>query len=163
MRVDDRLLGLILVLLGASIFMVARTFPLMAGMPYGPGFFPSIAAAGLVVCGIVVAVSGQLRLRAAAAGDVKVTSRPRINEGGPGVWFRPLAIALVVTFFGLTLPWLGFHISAVITVAAAAFVFGASPLVGLVLAVAAAFGAHAAFYSMLRVPLPWGVLTPYAW
>lgn len=153
MRIDDRILGLVMVAFGAAVFLMARTFPLMAGMPYGPGFFPSIAAIGLIVCGIVIAVSAMLTRAPAAAGP-------------PIVWrgfIRPGLIALIVVFFGLTMPILGFHIAAVITVGAAAFVFGAHPIVAPVLALAAAFGTHAAFYSLLRVPLPWGLLEPVAW
>lgn len=159
MRLDDRFVGLIMVLLGAGIFLVARSFPLMAGMPYGPGFFPSIAAIGLCVCGIVVAVSRSTATRAKPAlGDgATLASTAKTSL------VRPALICALVVFFALALPVLGFHITAVIVVGAAAFVFGAHPLVAPVLAVVAAFGAHAAFYSLLRVPLPWGVLTPVAW
>ncbi|MEO1103028.1 MAG: tripartite tricarboxylate transporter TctB family protein [Pseudomonadota bacterium] len=163
MQLDDRLVGLILIVLGAIVYLTARTFPMMAGMPYGPGFFPSIAAVGMIVCGVVITITGGLKARAsAAAPDATLPETPALPSGR-GVWLRPLAIMLCVVFFGVAMPILGFHIAAVITVAAAAFVFGASPIGGLALAVAAAFGAHAAFYSMLRVPLPWGILTPYAW
>jgi putative tricarboxylic transport membrane protein len=31
------------------------------------------------------------------------------------------------------------------------------------IAVATTLVIHFAFYKLLRVPLPWGVLTPYAW
>ncbi|MBC8120090.1 MAG: tripartite tricarboxylate transporter TctB family protein, partial [Burkholderiaceae bacterium] len=33
----------------------------------------------------------------------------------------------------------------------------------IVIAVIATFVIHFAFYKLLRVPLPWGVLTNYAW
>ncbi|MEM8852998.1 MAG: tripartite tricarboxylate transporter TctB family protein [Pseudomonadota bacterium] len=166
MRVDDRLLGLILVVFGIAIFLIARTFPLMAGLPYGPGFFPSIAAVGLMVCGVVISVTGALKARtavgAAPAEPLSADDRPVAAAVKGGV-VRPVLIGLIVVFFGLTLQPLGFHISATLTVAAAAFVFGAGPIGGLVLALVAAFGVHAVFYSLLRVPLPWGVLTPVAW
>ena len=167
MQIDDRYVGLILVVLGAAVFLLARTFPLMAGMPYGPGFFPSIAAVGMVTCGIIITVTGTLRARAAAAlpGRAPATGPvgSGLGEAARASLFRPLLVALIVIFFGAALPYLGFHITAVVTVAAAAFLFGAGPVTALVLAVAAAFATHAAFYSMLRVPLPWGVLTPVAW
>ncbi|MEM0908824.1 MAG: tripartite tricarboxylate transporter TctB family protein [Pseudomonadota bacterium] len=160
MRFDDRWVGLTLVILGVLVFSVARTFPLMAGMPYGPGFFPSIAAIGLIVCGIVIAFGGYLRSRAALPSPGLRQTTAVLTWRGLG---RPAVIGAIVVFFGLALPILGFHISAVITVGAAAFVFGAGPLTAVVLAISAAFAVHAAFYSMLRVPLPWGVLTPVAW
>jgi putative tricarboxylic transport membrane protein len=33
----------------------------------------------------------------------------------------------------------------------------------LIVAVVATLSVHFAFYKLLRVPLPWGVLTPWAW
>jgi putative tricarboxylic transport membrane protein len=33
----------------------------------------------------------------------------------------------------------------------------------LIVALVATFVVHFAFYKLLRVPLPWGVLTPWAW
>jgi len=33
----------------------------------------------------------------------------------------------------------------------------------LLVALIATFVVHFAFYKMLRVPLPWGILTPWAW
>jgi len=161
MQIDDRLVGLVLVVLGSAILATAQTFPLMAGMPYGPGFFPSIAATGLIVCGLVIATSGAVRARAADEGPSG--PRPRLSQVMRGAFVRPAAIASTVVFFALALPLLGFHIAAVVTVAAAAFVFGARPVAALTLALAAGFGTHAVFYSMLRVPLPWGVMTPFAW
>ncbi|GAB5373628.1 MAG: hypothetical protein AcusKO_00900 [Acuticoccus sp.] len=158
MKIDDRYVGLILIALGIGVFLVAQTFPLMAGMPYGPGFFPSIAAVGLVVCGLVITLSGTMKARAAAPAPIAETA----DTAGSGM-LRPFLIALCVIFFGLAMPVLGFHITATITVAAVALIFGAGPVTAIVLAVAAAFATHAAFYSMLRVPLSWGVLTPYAW
>ena len=159
MRIDDRYVGLILVALGITVFLVARTFPLMAGMPYGPGFFPSIAAVGLCVCGSVIAVSRGLIVRAASATQ---PAAPMAAAPKAGL-LRPFLICLLVVFFALALPVLGFHITATIVVGAAALVFGGHPLAAPVLALAAAFCAHAVFYSLLRVPLPWGVLTPVAW
>jgi len=162
MRIDDRLLGVILAAFGAAIWLIARTFPVMGGMAYGPGFFPTIAAIGLLVCGIVIAVTGAVKARATtSAGAAQLPAGPVQSSGG-GL-LRPLLICLIVLGFGLALQPLGFHIAAAAAVAAAAFVFGAGPLAGVALGIAAAFGAHYVFYSLLRVPLPWGVLTPVAW
>jgi putative tricarboxylic transport membrane protein len=162
MRIDDRLLGLILAAFGVAIWLVASTFPVIGGMDYGPGFFPTIAAIGLLVCGIVIAVTGAVKARAAPATGAQSLppQPPRASTGG---LLRPVLICLIVLGFGLALQPLGFHISAAVAVTAAAFVFGAGPFLGITLGIAAAFGAHYVFYSLLRVPLPWGVLTPVAW
>lgn len=161
MRIDDRLLGILITAFGVAIWLVANTFPLIGGMTYGPGFFPKIAAVGLVVCGIVISVGGVLKARAAATGPQP--PGPSAAEAAKGSLLRPFLIALVVLGFGLLLEPLGFHIAATLAVGAAAFVFGAGPFLGVTLAIAAAFATHYVFYSLLRVPLPWGVLTPVAW
>lgn len=161
MRIDDRILGILLAAFGVGIWLVARTFPVIGGMDYGPGFFPTIAAAGLVVCGIVISVSGALKARAAAGGTA--TLRPSPGEAAKGGLLRPLLVCLIVVAFGLLLQPAGFHVSATLAVAAAAFVFGAGPFLGVTLGIAAAFATHYVFYSLLRVPLPWGVMTPVAW
>jgi putative tricarboxylic transport membrane protein len=113
------------------------------------------------VCGLVIAAAGALKARARAGGPEPV--RPSAGGAVKGGLVRPLLVCAIVVFFGLTLDPLGFHIAATITVAAAALVFGAGPLGGFTLGIAAAFAAHFVFYSFLRVPLPWGVLTPVAW
>jgi putative tricarboxylic transport membrane protein len=37
------------------------------------------------------------------------------------------------------------------------------PLRAALIAVIATLVIHTAFYKLMRVPLPWGVLTPFAW
>lgn len=168
MRIDDRIVGLVLIAFGAAVFWIARSFPLMAGLPYGPGFFPSIAAVGLMVCGAAIALAGFRPAPAASDGPVEPATAAEAMDGrmdgdAPHRLGRPLIIVAIVLGFGLGLDPLGFHLAGFFAVLAAALVFGARPPTAVVLAVLAAFGFHAVFYSMLRVPLPWGVLTPYAW
>mgnify|MGYP000887924636 CR=1 FL=1 len=40
---------------------------------------------------------------------------------------------------------------------------GFFPQVAVLIAAVATMVIHFAFYKLLRVPLPWGVLTPFAW
>ncbi|MBJ3774137.1 tripartite tricarboxylate transporter TctB family protein [Acuticoccus mangrovi] len=160
MQIDDRLLGLLLVAFGVAVFLVAQTFPMMAGLAYGPDFFPSIAAVGMIVCGALIAVSGVVRARAVT--PPAAAAPPPAARFGAGL-ARPAILCLVVIAFAVLLGPLGFHIAALLAVGAAALTFGAHPLTAATLAVVASIAVHAVFYSLLRVPLPWGVLTPYAW
>ena len=60
--------------------------------------------------------------------------------------------------------WLGFlPTAALILLAHVRRCCGCPPRRALLLAVVATLVIHFAFYKLLRVPLPWGVLTPYAW
>lgn len=166
MTIDDRILGLALIVFGAVIVWIAQGFPLMAGLPYGPGFFPTIAASGLIVCGAIIAVTGQV----AAMRRGRVPPPPPVSdtlaerEAAPvAVAGRVFAILAIVALTALLLNPLGFHIAGALAVAAAAMVFGCRALVALPLGILSAIIAHAVFYSALRVPLPWGLLYQWAW
>jgi putative tricarboxylic transport membrane protein len=58
---------------------------------------------------------------------------------------------------------LGFLPTAIMLLTALLSVLRVPPLRAIGIAVLAALVIHFAFYKLLRVPLPWGVLTPYAW
>jgi putative tricarboxylic transport membrane protein len=57
---------------------------------------------------------------------------------------------------------LGFHLTGFALVLVWTLVFGARPAIALPVAVAAPVLIHLAFYKLLRVPLPWGVLERFA-
>ena len=62
-------------------------------------------------------------------------------------------------FYVLTSDFLGFHIAAALAMLGWLLVFGMKPLPALALAIVFPVVMHLAFYKILRVPLPWGVLT----
>ena len=57
---------------------------------------------------------------------------------------------------------LGFHLTGFVLVLAWTLVFGARPTLAVPVAIAAPVLIHLAFYKLLRVPLPWGVLERFA-
>ena len=61
-------------------------------------------------------------------------------------------------FYVLTSDFLGFHIAAALAMLGWLLVFGMKPLPALALAIVFPVVMHLAFYKILRVPLPWGVL-----
>ena len=158
MKLDDRVLGGGLFAFGALVFWHAQSFPLMAGLPYGPGLFPSIAAVGMMACGAAIALFRK-PVPASSQTPAGTDNRPT----GAAAAFRLAAILAIVIAMALSMDWLGFHISASLCVAATALVFGRGPVSALALGITSAFVAHAIFYSFLRVPLPWGLLEPVAW
>ena len=58
---------------------------------------------------------------------------------------------------------LGFLPTAVVILMALFSVLRVPPGRAVLVAVIATLVIHFAFYKLLRVPLPWGVLTPFAW
>ncbi|OHV08825.1 tripartite tricarboxylate transporter TctB family protein [Kushneria phosphatilytica] len=161
MRIDDRLSGTMLILLGALIFWRASTFPALAGLAYGSGLFPSIAAVGLMISGAAIALTAQLRQRALAG--VGASSEGSTTRGTWRHSARVVALLAVVLGYGLLLDPLGFHLTSMLAVAATAMIFGLSVLRSLMLAIPLVIAVHLLFYSLMHVPLPWGVLTPIAW
>ncbi|MGP1397628.1 MAG: tripartite tricarboxylate transporter TctB family protein [Inquilinaceae bacterium] len=158
MKLGDTSLGLLLVVAGLAIFVQARTFPALGGMTVGPDLFPSIAAVGLMGCGVVIAVQGMIRGRAGR--PPAVAEGPRIGRGG---LIRLLAVPAAILFFGLALNPLGFHITAAVALFGLLVAFGIRILPSVAVAVPVTIVIHGVFYSLLRVPLPWGLLTPFAW
>ncbi|MEQ7869348.1 tripartite tricarboxylate transporter TctB family protein [Chromohalobacter salexigens] len=153
----DRLSGCLLILFGALVLWRAAGFPTMAGLVYGPGLFPSIAAIGLMGCGAIIALGSRRSPSSTeATSPASRISRRRANA-------RMASLIGVVLGYALLIELLGFHVASLLLVAAAARIFGLSWGHCLLLAVPLVMAVHSLFYSLLHVPLPWGVLTPVAW
>lgn len=136
---------------GVVIAVVASGFPMIGGMAYGPGLFPKIVAVGLVASGAGIVAEG------VAATDDR-TARSESGRLAP-----MLGLLAVIVFFALALDPAGFHVTAAISLFAAVLIFGGGPLAAIALALAGTVVTHYVFYSVLRVPLPWGLLEPVAW
>lgn len=157
MRFHDGIVGLALLLGALALVAYAQSLPAMPGQAFGPGFFPTLVGAGLGLTALV------LVFRGVAAGR---SQRP--IEIDPGLRDRRglAAVAVVlggVLFYLLAADWLGFLIVAPLVLLALFRSQGVGWPLGIVVAVVAALLVHFAFYKLLRVPLPWGILTPFAW
>lgn len=157
MRLNDSLIALLLIALAVGVIAYASGFPPMPGQTFGPGLFPTVIGAGLILSGLGLIVS---RVRAADKQAV-------IELDG---WVRTPRLlfdfALVVgglLFYILLSEDLGYFIAAPIALAAFLFATGTRMLVALPVAVIVPALMHYIFYTLLKVPLPWGVLTRYAW
>jgi len=157
MSCNDRLSGSLLVLFGALVLWRASNFPTLAGLEYGPGLFPSIAAIGLMVCGAVIGCGPRGRRPAQNASPLP-SHRSRWRAAA-----RPLALLAVVAGYALLLDPLGFHIASFLAISATCLLFGMRIMGTVLLALPLVIGVHLLFYSLLHVPLPWGLLTPLAW
>ncbi len=147
----DVVTGAALIALAIAMAWNARGFPQIPAMAYGPDLFPNIIATGLVLSGLGI-------LLEARRGTAPEQEDRRATAALPFITLIGLVAA-----FTLVLPWLGFHISAALAFVVAVRVFGGGWPVTICLAVIAPFALHYVFYSILRVTLPWGVLTPVAW
>jgi putative tricarboxylic transport membrane protein len=157
MKLHDTLCGLLLAALGIALLVYARSLPPIPGQNVGPGFFPGVVAIGLIATGLVLAL-------------VTLRNRP----GGPWLafddWVRSprLLLTFAITagslaFYVALADRLGYFVTAPLVLGAILAAFRVQWVVIIPVGLAVPALIHYIFYSMLKVPLPWGVLTPYAW
>jgi putative tricarboxylic transport membrane protein len=157
MKLNDAIFGLVLLALGGIVLFAIQGFPKIPGQSVGPALFPGIIAIGLCIAGALLVLRG-VRERA---------GRPWLVWDD---WVRsPRHIVALVVLLGSVVfyiaasNWLGFLPTAALILMALFSVLRVPPGRAALLAVVATLVIHFAFYKLLRVPLPWGVLTPYAW
>ncbi|MDH1263432.1 tripartite tricarboxylate transporter TctB family protein [Pseudomonas sp. GD03944] len=59
----DLLFGLIFIVTGIAVLVLARDFPSVPGMQYGADLFPSLIAIGMILGGIILSLSAVKQLR----------------------------------------------------------------------------------------------------
>lgn len=157
MKVNDAVIGFILVALGSAVLFAIRGFPKIPGQPVGPALFPGLIAAGICIAGLLLVVRGW-RARAQQrwlAWDDWVRSPRHVAA---------LAVLLgAIVFYVLAADKLGFLPTSLAILMAMFTVLRVPPGRALLVAVVATLLIHFAFYKLLRVPLPWGVLQNWAW
>jgi putative tricarboxylic transport membrane protein len=153
-KINDALIGAALAALGLVILWHIQGFPAMPGQRFGPAWFPGIIAAGLVACGAALAVQG-IRSRAPW-----VALDPWTRHARPLAGFASVIAGLA--FYTIVADPLGFHLTGFILLLWWLRVLGARWPITFAVAVAAPVLLHLAFYKLLRVPLPWGVLERFA-
>jgi putative tricarboxylic transport membrane protein len=156
MRLNDRLSGLLVLIAGAAIAGYARTFPPMPGQPVGPSLFPTVIGCALVVLGAALAVSGARTSERWWIAFDEWARRPRMV-------FNFALVVGAVLLYALVVDRLGFIITASALLSVLFLAFGVRPGRIVPVALVVTIVIHYAFYSVLRVPLPWGVLEGIAW
>lgn len=159
MKLSDAVFGLLLLALGAVVIAVVSSYPTIAAQRVGPSLFPGLIAVGLVIGGLILIVRGW---------------RDRAEATVPWIRFEPwvhsprhvagvLGVIGSVVFYIVAVDWLGFLLTSLMILTISFRLFGVALGRSIVIAAIATFVIHFAFYKLLRVPLPWGLLTNYAW
>lgn len=157
MKFNDALIGCALVLFAGLILWYVRNFPPMPGQDFGPSLFPRFIAGGLLVCGVALIASGAKRWRAEPAVALSDWLRT------PRLFVNFCLVVGGMVFYILLSETLGFLITMPIVLTAWIVALGTRWSVALAVAAVVTLLIHYIFYSILRVPLPWGVLTGFAW
>jgi putative tricarboxylic transport membrane protein len=153
-KVNDAVIGVVLVLFASAMIWHTRTFPAMPGQDYGPALFPVLIGADFMATGLTLIVSGLRRL-------------PAVPLFGGAAWLRsPLhlvrfgAIVGGLLFYIACSDWLGFIPTALLLMFGWLFLFRGRPASSLVIALAVTLAVNYAFTRLLLVPLPLGLLQP---
>jgi putative tricarboxylic transport membrane protein len=157
MKLNDAVFGLLLLALGLAVLLVVQSYPKIPGQQVGPALFPGLIATGLCIGGVILMWRGW-RVRGAVpwlAGDDWVRS--------PRHWLAFTVLIASVIFYILVSQRLGFLLTSGVILLALFSVLRVPPLRAIPIAIFATLLIHFAFYKLLRVPLPWGVLQNYAW
>ncbi|HVE50735.1 MAG TPA: tripartite tricarboxylate transporter TctB family protein [Casimicrobiaceae bacterium] len=155
MKINDAIFGALFILLGVVVLVHVQSFPRIPGQQYGPGLFPGSIAAGFVICGVLLVVNG-IRHR-------------HERWFSLGKWARvpSRVLALLAVFGGVVLyivaaERVGFLIIAPLVLLLWLRAFGVRWGTAIVTSIVTTLIIWYAFYKLLRVPLPWGVLTRWA-
>jgi putative tricarboxylic transport membrane protein len=161
-KLNDAVWGALLVALGVALVVVVQGFPRIPGQQIGPGLFPGLLGIGLAVCGLILAIRALLARRRAGGARAAWVELPEWSRS-PRHLLAFAALVAVNLLYLLAADRLGFIVTGSIYLAALMAVLRV-PLRRLVpLALVLTLAIHFAFYKLLRVPLPWGVLQPIAW
>jgi len=154
-QLSDRVTGAVLMALGAAAAWGGSRLPAVPGQDVGPAAFPMLIGFGLMLCGALIAL-----------GIGQSFEAPEEAEAGPArPWYAGLKVLVppaLLLFYMLAVEPLGFLPTAAIMVLVAGLALGARPVLAVPIALIAPPLVHLAFYKLLRVPLPAG-LVPAPW
>jgi putative tricarboxylic transport membrane protein len=143
----DRSVGLVLALLALAVLFTAREFPVVPGQKLGAGFLPMLVGAGLLMCGLaLVARSRRMAAEPAQRGLEQV---------------MPAAVVMAaIVLYVLAADRLGFLLVAPVALLMVFKALHVGWRPALLWALGGTLVVHLAFYKLLRVPLPWGLIRP---
>lgn len=153
MLLSQRLIGLVLLGLAATVWAVTLGWPRIPGQDLGPGQFPRAVALGLGIAGAVYLARGLLE-------------QPRPKLATRAGWMRetraPLSVALTlgaILLYLVASPYTGFVVACFALLLGLMLFLRTRPWIALAASTGTTLGIEYAFAVLLRVPLPRGWLT----
>ncbi len=157
MKLNDAIFGLVLLALGTAVLFAIQGYPKIPGQPVGPALFPGLIAIGLCVTGLMLVVRGWRE----RAGHAWLAWEDWVRS--PRHILALVVLIGSIVFYIAASGRLGFLPTAALILLANFRVLRVPWSRAALIAVLATLLIHFAFYKLLRVPLPWGLLAPYAW
>lgn len=153
MRFNDAAFGAFFLLLAGVMIALTFTFPPFPGQKYGPSLFPRILGAGIILCSAALILRG---VRARRGGEPWL-----VLAGWTGDPRRLASFALMLSamaFYIVASDPLGFIPTAFLVQFVLLLWFGTRPLMAFAVAAGMTLLVHWFFGSLMRVPLPRGIL-----
>lgn len=156
MRLNDAVVGLVLVIFALAEITYSTTFPSLHGQEYGPSLFPILIGSGLLLCGLILIARGirsRRKLTGEEAawvhlGDWSQSPATRINMLlVPGLLIAYIFLADTIGFIPLSIAILGTLL----------YRLGSSLLTSIICAVVTTIALQLLFARVLLVPLPAGI------
>ena len=155
MRLNDAIIGAVLIVLATALVLWSRSFPDIPGQQYGAAVFPTLIAAGLAGSGILLITSG-------------------IGKGGPVIAWADWAqerhglrnvfvTVAAILFYILVADTLGFVLTMTPILLLMLRLLGVGWPTSIALSIVVSLVIHYLFVNQLYVPLPWGLLEPIRW
>lgn len=151
----DTASGAVIAAAGSIFFLAAMKQPAAVGQDYGPGFFPSLIAGGLVLGGLWLVIRSLIDKRQQAVG----APVDQVSSS----WMAAALIVGVLLAYVWVADFVGFHIAAMLCITPLMWLFTRRFLWSVGITALGVVCIHVIFYNVLRVPLPWGVLQSLAW
>jgi len=153
LRLNDALLGAVLIGFAGWVWWLTGFFPRFPGQDYGPNLFPRILAAGIGLCGAA------LVLRGLQARGPLITLEDWVRD--PARLLSFLLLPGAVLFYIFSSDWLGFIPTAFALLLTLFLWFRARPVVALPVAAGMTLLMHWLFAGLMRVPLPRGLMDSF--
>jgi len=153
MKLNDAIIGIVVLLGGLAVIREAQTFQPTHGQAYGPDLFPTIIGSGFVLGGIALIIGGWRQRQ--AVGWI------RLEGANPGRLLDAGLVLAYITAFIVLAPRLGFLLTAGIGGWLLMVRFRRGRwLSSLAIVALVTLVTDWAFRTMLLVPLPQGALLP---
>jgi len=146
----DLLFGIIFIAAGIIVWLLAREFPVVPGMQYGAGLFPSLIAVGMTMGGLLLSISALRQLRTSGPDQ----STPRL----PMPSFAVILPAVLVVAYIYLNDVLGAATMMLLIMLVLFVQRGVRVLPAIIIATVATAAISLSFGHLLKVPLPVGPL-----
>ncbi len=152
MRLNDALIGGLLLAVGCAIILMAQDLPGMPGQDFGPSLFPTIIGCGFLACGAVIGLRGLKQFsRASLISFADWLDDPK--KIVTGLWLIVGMMIYIAAFDAV-----GFILLSIVYVGGMMLILRVRPLWAAVWSVTVTVLVFELFTRMLYVPLPAGLL-----